>query len=52
MVFSKEELKRFEENTEFIVVCENPLEIEHKVDGSTANGICAEYVIEGYFNVV
>lgn len=52
MHFSKEELQQFEENTEFTIICESPLEIEHKEDGSTANGICAEYIIDGYFSVI
>ena len=52
MHFTDKELDLFEENTEFIITCRSPLEIEHKEDGSTANGICAEYVIDGYFAVI
>jgi hypothetical protein len=51
MRYSDKELELFEENTEFIVVCKSPLEIEHKEDNSMASGICAEFIIDDYFNV-
>ena len=49
MRYTDKELDSFEANTEFVITCRNPLEIEHQADGSTASGICAEYVIDGYF---
>lgn len=49
MSYTKEELDAFEANTDFTIVCDSPLEIEH-IDGSSANGTCAVYIIDGYFS--
>lgn len=48
MNYTKKELKLFEENSEYVVMSNSPLKIKHNIDGSTANGTCAEYIIRDY----
>ena len=41
----KKEFIEYIENDGWSIVCESPLEIEHK-DGASASGIAAEYVLD------